>query len=313
MRWRVMAFRGWELASSLESKAKLACLYAGACWGLFWIPLRALEDAGLHQLWTTVVYFLIPTLCLLPILIVRWKQVWQGGLSFQLTVIASGLALTCYSASIVYTDVVRAILLFYLMPIWSTLLARFVLGEAITLARIIAISLAVLGMLTIFGLGLNFPVPQNVGDWLGLAAGFFWAVTTVRLRQDEGRSSVDLTIGFFVWSLIIATCAALLIAPTEAPTIEQTLPVMPLLLIFMALFVLPGTYASLWSPKFLSPGTVAFLLMTEVAVGAISAAMLADEAFGTRETIGVLLIASASLVETGAAMFAKRVQGASES
>jgi len=133
--------------SSLESKAKFACLYAGACWGLFWVPLRALEDAGPHQLWTTVVYFLIPTLCLLPVLVWRWRQVCQGGLSFQLTVIASGLALTCYSASIVYTEVVRAILLFYLMPIWSTLLARIVLGEAITPARIVAIGLAALGML----------------------------------------------------------------------------------------------------------------------------------------------------------------------
>lgn len=297
------------MASSLEFKAKIACLYAGACWGLFWVPLRALGDAGLHPLWTTVVYFLIPTLCLLPILIWRWRHVWQGGWGFQVTVIASGLALTCYSASIVYTEVVRAILLFYLMPIWSTLLARFVLGEAITPARVIAIGLAALGMLTIFGLGLTFPVPRNFGDWLGLAAGFFWAVTMVRLRCDEERSSVDLTVGFFIWSLIIATCAAMVLAPSAVPSVAQTLPVMPLLLIFMVLFVLPGTYASLWAPKFLSPGLASLLLMTEVAVGAISAALLADEQFGTREMIGVLLIASASLVETAAAFMPARDKG----
>ena len=45
------------LNASLEVKAKLACLYAGAVWGLFWIPLRALEEAGIHGLWITVVYF----------------------------------------------------------------------------------------------------------------------------------------------------------------------------------------------------------------------------------------------------------------
>ena len=32
---------------SLETKAKLACLYAGVIWGLFWIPLRALAEAGI--------------------------------------------------------------------------------------------------------------------------------------------------------------------------------------------------------------------------------------------------------------------------
>ena len=30
---------------SIENRAKLGCLYAGAVWSLFWILLRALEDA----------------------------------------------------------------------------------------------------------------------------------------------------------------------------------------------------------------------------------------------------------------------------
>ncbi len=282
---------------TIEFKAKIACLYAGACWGLFWVPLRALSDAGLHPLWTTVVYFLVPALCLFPVLIARWRSVAGGGIGLQLTVISSGLALTCYSAAIVYTDVVRAILLFYLMPIWCTLLARFVLGEPFTATRIIALALAALGMLTIFGLGLSFPVPRNLGDWLGVAAGLFWAITTVRLRLDEARSSIDLTVGFFVWSLIIATGAALVLAPEAIPTVAQTMPVMPVLLFFMVLFVLPGTYASLWAPKFLSPSVVALLLMTEVVVGAVSAALLVDEPFGMRELAGVLMIVGASLVE----------------
>ncbi len=294
------------MALTVETKAKLACLYGGACWGLFWIPLRALEDAGLHPLWTSFVYFLVPTLCLLPVLAMRRDAVKRGGLSFQITVITSGLALTCYSASIIYTEVVRAILLFYLMPIWSTLLARIYLGEALTLGRILAIGLAVLGMLTIFGLGLTFPVPQNAGDWLGLAAGFFWAVTAVRLRLDETNSSLDLTAGFFVWSLVITGLAALALAPGHIPEIKQAMPVMPLLILFMLLFVLPGTYACLWAPKFISPGTVSFLLMTEVAVGAVSAALLAGERFELRETVGVLLIAGASLIETGTMMIKSR-------
>ena len=149
-------------------------------------------------------------------------------------------------------------------------------------------------------------MPRNVGDWLGLAAGMFWAITMVRLRRDDERSSVDLTVGFFVWSLIISTCAALMLAPLEIPSLAQTLPVMPLLLIFMALIVLPGTYASLWAPKFLSPGLASLLLMTEVVVGAISATLLADEPFGTRETIGVLLIVSASFVETAGSFWSRR-------
>ena len=286
-----------HVSTSLEFKAKLACLYAGAVWGLFWIPLRALEEAGINGLWITVVYFLIPTICLIPVVILRWQHVKEGGVSLQITTMLSGGALLLYSTSIVYTDVVRAILLFYLTPIWATILARIFLGDLITPSRVIAMVLAILGMLTIFGLGARFPIPQNIGDWLGIGSGFLWAVAMVRIRKSESHSAIELTAGFFQWSLIFSSGAAFLLAPSQIPDIEQVLPALPLLLIFMALLVLPGTYASLWGPKYLSPGIVGLLLMTEIIVGAISVALLAGEPFGIRELIGVLLIAGASMLE----------------
>ena len=286
-----------HVSTSLEFKAKLACLYAGAVWGLFWIPLRALEEAGINGLWITVVYFLIPTICLIPVVILRWQHVKEGGISLQLTTMLSGGALLLYSTSIVYTDVVRAILLFYLTPIWATILARIFLGDLITPSRVIAMVLAILGMLTIFGLGARFPIPQNIGDWLGIGSGFLWAVAMVRIRMSESHSAIELTAGFFQWSLIFSSGAAFLLAPSQMPDIEQILPALPLLLIFTALLVLPGTYASLLGPKYLSPGIVGLLFMTEIIVGAISVALLAGEPFGIRELIGVLLIAGASMLE----------------
>ena len=286
-----------HVSTSVEFKAKLACLYAGAVWGLFWIPLRALEDAGINGLWITVVYFLIPTICLIPIVLSRWQHVKQGGISLQLTTMLSGGALLLYSTSIVYTDVVRAMLLFYLTPIWATILARIFLGDLITPSRIIAMLMAILGMLTIFGLGARFPIPQNIGDWLGIGSGFLWAVAMVRIRKSESHSAIELTAGFFQWSLIFSSGAAFLLAPSQMPDIEQILPALPLLLIFTALLVLPGTYASLLGPKYLSPGIVGLLFMTEIIVGAISVALLAGEPFGIRELIGVLLIAGASMLE----------------
>ena len=285
------------MTASIEFKAKLACLYAGAVWGLFWIPLRALEEAGLHGLWITVVYFLVPTICLVPVALCRWRHVRKGGLQLQLTAMISGGALLLYSTSIIYTDVVRAMLLFYLTPVWATILARLVLGDAITPTRIAAMMLAIVGMLTIFGLGARFPIPQNAGDWLGLGSGFLWAIAMVRIRMVESHSAIELTVGFFQWSLIFSAGAAFLLAPGHLPSVGQILPALPLLLVFMALLVLPGTYASLWGPKFLSPGVVGLLFMTEIVVGAISVALLAGEPFGIREVTGVILIAGASMLE----------------
>lgn len=285
------------MKGSIETKAGLACLYAGAVWGLFWIPLRALEDAGLHGLWITVVYFLVPTIGLLPVTLWRWRHVRAGGIQLQLTALISGGALLLYTTSIVYTDVVRAILLFYLMPVWATILARIYLGDKITRIRIIAMVLAIFGMLTIFGLGAQFPMPQNIGDWLGLAAGFVWAIAMVRIRQAEDHSAIELTVGFFQWSLVFSALAAVLLAPGYIPSVAEVSSALPQLLVFMLLLVLPGTYASLWGPKFLSPGVVGLLFMTEIVVGAVSVAFLAGEPFGLREVTGIILIAGASLLE----------------
>ncbi len=282
---------------SVENRAKLACLYAGAVWGLFWVPLRALENAGLQGFWVAVVYFLVPTLCLVPIGIWRWKHFKAGGIQLHITAMLSGLALLLYTMSIVYTDVIRAILLFYLTPIWGTILARIFLRDFITPQRIFAMAVAIVGALTIFGLGLQFPVPQNTGDWMGVSAGLLWAIASLRINIYKVYSAIEMTLGFFFWSLIFSIIAALIFAPSYVPSVSQTLPALPLLLIFIIFLILPGTYASLWGPKFLTPGVVGLLFMTEIVVGSISVALLSAEPFGIREVIGIFLIIFASLIE----------------
>ena len=284
------------MPGALENRARFACLYAGAVWGLFWIPLRKLEGAGLHDLWITTIYFLVPALCALPVLGLRWRAVRQGGLSLQLTALTGGAALTFYSTSIIYTEVVRALMLYSLMPIWSTLLARMFLHERITLVHVFAMMLAALGILTLFGLGMGLPVPRNAGDWMGLASGIFWAITMVRVRMHGNHSAMDLTAGFFLWGLALSLGVALALAPEREPSFAQAGPVLPLLVAFVLFLLIPGTYASFWGPKFLNPGIVGLLLMTEIVVGTITAALFAGEPFGVRELVGVTLITGACLL-----------------
>lgn len=281
----------------IDLRARMACIYAGAIWGLFWIPLRRLEAAGLHELWITVVYFLVPLCCLAPVMLGRLRQILQGGTSLQMTAALAALSLTLYSISIVHTDVVRAMLLFYLTPIWSTLLARAVLGEVITPARMLAMACAFVGMLTIFGLGANFPLPRNAGDWLGLASGIVWAIAAVRLNRDRHLPSVEMTAVFFLWATVFSVAAALALAPGRSPGADLVLTTLPWLVPVIVIMIIPGTFASLWGPKFLSPGLVGLLFMSEIVVGAVSAALLSGEPFGWREFVGVLLIAGASLIE----------------
>jgi drug/metabolite transporter (DMT)-like permease len=65
-------------------------------------------------------------------------------------------------------------------------------------------------------------------------------------------------------------------------------------------WLLPVTWLLLWGARFLEPGRVSLLLLLEVAVAALSAALLAGEPFGAREALGCLLILAAGALEGAA-------------
>ena len=283
-----------------ETMAKLACAYSGVAWGLFWIPLRAMDEAGISGGWSTLMFYLVPLVLILPLLFWRWRPLASGDFKLHLTGFIAGLSLVCYANALIYTDVVHAMLLFYLTPMWSTLLARWWLKEPITGVRIVAIALSVVGIMVVFGLDEGIPWPRNIGDWMGLASGALWAVAAVRVRDDDANKAPEFTLVYFAWGTIIALGFALL--PLEgaqlAPALGTVTDVLPWLVPTIIILVIPSALAIFWGAALLSPGTVALLFMTEISVGAITAALWAGEPFGARELIGVLLITSAGLADS---------------
>ena len=97
------------------------------------------------------------------------------------------------------------------------------------------------------------------------------------------------------------------------PSTDQIIPLLYWMVPIVVLLVLPGAFASLWGPKFLNPGLVGLLFMTEIIFGSISAALFAGEPFGGREISGILLIASASLLEPVSDLFRARHKAAQSS
>ncbi len=296
------------LAGGLETRAKLACAVAGVVWGLFWIPLRAMDQAGISGAWATATLYAWPFLLLLPLAAWRWRRVLRGGAGLQVTGLVTGASLVLYADALIYTEVIRAMMLFYLTPVWSTLLARIFLNEPITRARWFALALGFAGILVIFGVETGFPWPRNLGDWMGLASGIVWAVAAVRMRGDNQNHAIEFTTVQFGWGALFALGIALLplAGAGPAPGLERVAGTLPWLLPVLLLLVIPGTFAALWGTPLLNPGIVGILFMTEISVGTVTAALWAGEPFGAREIVGVLLISGAGLAESLQAPFAWR-------
>jgi drug/metabolite transporter (DMT)-like permease len=286
---------------SLESQAKLACAYSGLVWGVFWLPLRQLEKSGVPGLWANLVFYLAPLFFIVPTLILRRRQIAAGGLDLQMKGLVSALGLMCYSVALLTTEIVRAILLFYLTPIWSGLLARAVLGEPITPVRWFSMALGVLGMFVILSDGSQgLPLPSNIGDWLALLSGMGWAVAAVLLRMGKTHSAIDLCCTNFVWSAIFAILFVIFFASTAGPmpSLAIIIGALPWLVPVVLLVVFSGMYATMWGAPKLNPAVVGLLFMTEISVAAVTAALWAGEPFGPREIAGVVLISAAGAAES---------------
>ena len=283
-----------------ESLAKLACAYSGLVWGLFWIPVRRLADAGIDGFWATLLFYLVPGALVLPLLAFRWRPTLKGGLRLQLLASVAAVSLVLYSISVLYTDVIRAMLLFYLTPLWSTLLARLFLGEPITPLRWLAMAIALLGMLVIFRADSGIPLPENAGDWVALSTGLLWSIASILLRADKEAQAIDLLIYNFLWSAVIAVMLLVVFGPalSSSPPIEIYLAQLPWLVPTIVIVVMTGVYSAMWGTPKLDPGLVGLLFMTEISVGAVTAALWSGDPFGWREVIGIVLISGAGMLES---------------
>jgi drug/metabolite transporter (DMT)-like permease len=282
----------------IELRASLAVAYSGIAWGLFWIPLRFMDRAGITDAWATVVFYGIPFVLFIPWIIKNWQRIWRGGWQLHFIGMATGGSLAFYSDAMLYTEVVRGLVLYYLTPVWSMILARIVLGEEITPPRIAAIVLGISGMLVMFGVDLGVPLPKNIGDWMALIGGMGWAVAAVLLRKEDGSRSAEICAVYFFYGVIAAVILALspMAGEIEVPDFTIIIDILPWS-IPIALLVIPGAYAAFWGAPHLNPGVVGLLMMTEISVGVVTAAIWANEPFGTRELIGVILITLAGLSE----------------
>ena len=272
-----------------------AIAVSGALWGLYWIPVRHLEARGVGVVWTTLGLFVVGLALLAPILIRHPPARAVFAPRMLATGLLTGGAFVLYSVSLVLTEVVTAILLFYLSPVWATVLGRVLLAERLTGSRLTALALGLGGLWVVLGGESGVPLPRNPGDWCALIAGVMWAFGTLRVHQDSTISPIAHTASLFVGGAVVIAIISLLPA-MAGPAPVVTAQAAAIILILAVLSVV-SAWGILWGARLISPGRAGLLLMMEVITGLASAAVLAGEPFGMTQAIGSMLIVAAALVE----------------
>jgi len=284
-----------------ELTTSVVVFVSAAIWGLYWLPLRKIEQAGVDASWSVLAIYVVPFIFLLPWMYHRRHAISKNLGAILLIGFPIGAALACYATGFLHTSVLRTTLLFYMTPIWSTLMAMIFLREKTGPRRWIAIGIGLAGLcLMLMGKSsgsASFGV--NWGDLSALAAGLLWSAGTVLIRQRPNLDSFDIIPCQYLFAI---ACSALLIwllsdSGSTTPTTEAWFASLPWLVGFYVIVFLPSLYACIRGAQLLSPGRVGILMMSEVLVAGISAPLLAGEIITAKEWLATALIVFAATLE----------------
>lgn len=271
-----------------------ALLVGSIFWGLLWWPLKALDAAGIHGNIVQVVAFGVATLLLLPFVWRNYAQ-WREHIGLLLLItLLGGWANASLVTSLTEGSVIRVMLLFYLSPVWTILAARVFLHEAVTRLRLIALVLALAGLVATLGGPELFSAPLSMVDLLALSSGLAFALNNVAVRIGHGLPDTVRAAAMIAGCALISLCFVCRDRlPLHLPDVNQLMALSALGL----LWVLPGTLASFYGVARLDAGKAAILLLAELVVGILSAVLIGAEQLSWREAVGGALILSAAVIE----------------
>lgn len=273
---------------------------AAAVWGVYWLVLRSLEAMGLGPAWAVVLLNGIPLPLALALACFHRRQLRGYAKASAVIGLCFGLGFAFYAVGLVFSSVIRIVLLFYLLPVWGTVLGITWLREDVSARRWLAVLLGLVGLVLMLAPAGGTSVPLNIGDVLALLGGLLWALgSACTKRFPQVPLHGTMCVQFLVATLVALCVVALGQQGASVPALDAWLRALPLATLYACALILPSMYVCLWCARRLAPGRVGLLMMSEVVVAVASAAwLLPGERFGLAEWLGAGAIALAAVVET---------------
>ena len=273
-------------------------------WGLTWLPIKSLNDMGLDSTHLILIAFVSGTIVLCPWLY-KQRELWRENIGIMILIgISGGIANAAFQTAISHGDVIRVMILFYLLPVWSVLGGRIILGEKIGLMRIISVLMCLSGAFLILDVWHTSWRGITWIDVLAIASGMGLATTNILFRFTPNIPMLSKVSFMFIGcSLIIAVSMLLL-----PPQVKLSTAAIPWAMAYGALWLTMITIGTQWAVTRIEAGRSAVIIVTELVVAVVSVAIISGASLKSYEIIGGLLVMCAAVLE-GARSDESEVQG----
>lgn len=269
-------------------------LLSSVMWGLTWWPLKQFNAAGIDGVPLILFSYGVVGIALAGLILREWR-LWRGKpYLLLLFFLLGGYANLAFATAMIYGDVVRAMMLFYLGPVWGVIGGRVFLGERIDLQRWMGVIIAMAGAWLILGGAALFDTAPSLLDLLALSAGIAFALNNIAFRATHTFPTGSKIAAMFIGCGLFAA----LLMPVQGvglPDLSAT--VWLALLAFGLIWLLGATIASQWSVTHMEAGRASILLITELLVAVLSATLIGGESLTTPEILGGALIFTSTILE----------------
>lgn len=263
-------------------------------WGLTWFPTKGINQMGLDGMHLVLIAFASGGLMLSPFLFIQ-RASWRGNVRYLLWItLLGGLANLTFQLALVHGNVVRVMILFYLLPVWSVLGAWYILKEKPDWVRVLAVFISLAGAMFILKVDASTFVGLDWIDVLAIISGIAFALNNILFRKTAAQPLASKVAAVFLG------CAGLmgvylLFAPVSTPFPDNLSPYYAAVygIVYLSLI----TFGTQWGVTQLEAGRAALIIVMELVVAVISVALLTDITLTMREIIGGVMVMTAAVIE----------------
>jgi drug/metabolite transporter (DMT)-like permease len=265
-------------------------------WGIVWYPYRVLDEWGVSGTVAILASYAAGLVAALWISRRELGALTPPGPMLVLIALSAGWANLAYVLGALKGQVMQVLLLFYLAPLWTVLLARLLLSERPGYLGMLVILLSLTGAaLMLWQPGLHFPWPRTAAEWFGLSSGMTFALSNVLIRKARHHSIRVKSTAVCAGVVLIALLAVLVQGDCCRSALNAGWSAAALL-IAIGLIALAANLAVQHGLNVVSANQAIVILLSELVVGAVASYVLAGEVMHWNQWAGGAIIMLATLL-----------------
>lgn len=278
-------------------KAKIAVIVlviSSMGWGLTWLPLKYLTENGMDSLHLILIAFASGAVVFSPWLF-RQYAYWKTSIGLMLMIaLAGGIANASFQTAIAHGDVIRVMILFYLLPVWSVIGGRIFLKEKVSWVRVAAVVLSLSGAAVILDVVNTSWQGISWIDVLAIVSGMGLAATNILFRYTPNIPAMSKVAAMFAGCAVLIAVSLSLAGETQSLPGNQSVLLAALYgVVWLGLI----TYGTQWAVTQMEAGRSSIIIVMELVVAVLSSALILGSDLGANEIVGGLMVLSAAIIE----------------